>query len=90
MTVRDLTRGPRKYRAGDAAETALQDLVDAGYGYWQDSPTTPDGGRPTRVFRLGDSGDGDETPLNPGKTAVVSPSPVSPVSDNAADDWGEV
>jgi hypothetical protein len=90
VTARDLQRGPRPYRVGNAAETALQELAKAGYGTWQDSPTNTDGGRPTRAFRLGDSGDGDETPFNPRETGVVSPSPVSPVSNDTVDDWGEV
>lgn len=90
VTGRELQRGPRQYRNGNAAEAALQELVKAGLGTWQDSPTTTDGGRPTRVFRLGDSGDGDETPFNARKTGVVSPSPVSPVENSTDDDWGEI
>jgi hypothetical protein len=91
VTARELQQGPRQYRGSiDAAETALQELVKAGSGTWQDLPTTDKGGRPGRIFRLGNSGNGYTTPMNPeqkrGSVAVASV--ASPETQN--DDWGEV
>ncbi len=77
-TVRDLQRGPRQYRAGDAAEAALADLVKRGFGYWVSAPPGKTGGQPARVFRLATLATGDRTPINPRNNEVVSPSPVSP------------
>ncbi len=74
VTVRQLTRGPREYRdAPDPtakAEKALGELVAAGVAVWIHNDHDPKGGRPTDRVRLvsrrGDSGDGDETPVNAG------------------------
>ncbi|MHC5012803.1 MAG: DUF3987 domain-containing protein, partial [Planctomycetota bacterium] len=53
VTARDLARGPRAYRGSDAAaEQALQNLVDAGWGAWEEVPPSKRGGRPTRRFVL--------------------------------------
>ncbi len=53
VTGRDLARGPRAYRGAEAeAERALQDLVAAGWGMWEDVPASKQGGRPTRRFVL--------------------------------------
>ncbi|MCI0629271.1 MAG: DUF3987 domain-containing protein [Phycisphaerales bacterium] len=53
VTVRDVTRGPRRFRgkAGDAF-AALDGLVKQGRGTWQEQPPTASGGQPTRVFAL--------------------------------------
>ncbi|MCK6486689.1 MAG: DUF3987 domain-containing protein [Phycisphaerae bacterium] len=69
VTVRDLTRGPREYRRDpERAANALGELVEAGIGRWEGDPPGPKGGRPTDRFQLlsrgGDTGDGDETPVN--------------------------
>lgn len=91
VTVRDLSRGPRPYRGdSEAAEVALQGLVDAKLGKWTQERPSDSGGRPTRFFELIDAGDetpesntvtggdGDETPRNAQKTEVLALSPVSP------------
>jgi hypothetical protein len=53
VTARQLQMGNRRYRDSvEAAEQALQELVQAGLGKWADAPPTDKGGRPTRVFRL--------------------------------------
>ena len=52
VAVRDVIAGVRSIRDANAAERALQRLVDAGRGMWIDKPTTDDGGRPTRLFVL--------------------------------------
>jgi hypothetical protein len=56
VTVRDVTRGPRRFRgkAGDAF-AALDGLAKQGRGTWQEQPPTAGaggGGHPTRVFML--------------------------------------
>lgn len=61
VTERDLARGPRRYREPGSATQALEDLVTAGVGRWEDQEPGPRGGRPGRVFVLGDTGDGDTT-----------------------------
>lgn len=53
VTVRDLARGPRRYRGDiEAAEQALQDLVQAGYGHWHHDDHDGAPGRPVRRFVL--------------------------------------
>ena len=52
VTARQLRQNVRAYRAGDDAERALQALVSAGFGEWVTSEPTPEGGRPTSIFRL--------------------------------------
>jgi hypothetical protein len=91
VSARDLQQGPRQYRGShDAAEAALQELVNAGYGTWQPTPTTPQGGRPARVFGLGNSGNGYTTPANPeeNRGSVAVASVASP--ETQVDEWGEV
>jgi hypothetical protein len=84
ITVRELQRGPRRFRGdADEARAALDGLVKAGFGTW-DRPAPGDGGgRPADVFRLrsdgGDTGDGDKTLDSSSQARVVSPSPLSPV-----------
>lgn len=52
VAVRDVIAGVRSIADADAAEEALQRLVDAGRGQWIDKPTTERGGRPARLFKL--------------------------------------
>jgi hypothetical protein len=52
-TVRDLERGPRKYRKPGAAQAALERLARAGHGRW-DHEATKAAGAPARRFRLYD------------------------------------
>jgi hypothetical protein len=52
VAVRDVIAGVRSIRDADAAEEALQRLVDAGRGGWIARETTDAGGRPTRLFVL--------------------------------------
>jgi hypothetical protein len=99
VTVRDLTRGPREYRGDtEAAGEALRGLVAAGVGRFDHDGQGPGGGRPTDRFRLlsrpGDTGDGDETPVNAGSrvgfVAVAAPSTAKAAEpDDPGDDWGE-
>jgi hypothetical protein len=64
-TPRDVQRGCSWLRHPGAAEAALQALVDAGHGVWQDVPATETGGRPTRVFVLTGAGAGEQTSTKP-------------------------
>jgi hypothetical protein len=52
VAVRDVIAGCRWIEDADAAERALQRLVDAGRGRWTTRPTTGKGGRPARLFVL--------------------------------------
>jgi len=87
VSVRDLGRGPRKYRNNaDAAFAALDDLVKRDRGRWAEKPVGPQGGRPAWRFELFSHNDGDETALNAGEDEVASPSP--PDSDDYDDACG--
>jgi len=61
ITVRDLQRGSRAHSTSEAAEAALEDLVQSGFGLWEHVPASDKGGRPTRLFALVDSADVDKT-----------------------------
>lgn len=95
VTVRELSRGPRQYRSSQVAEAMLQSLVAKGYGRWKEGPALPQGGRPTRLFKLIDptisSGDGDETHINPEKMAsfVTVAGNVDPIPAPKADHLGD-
>ena len=104
MTARDLMRSSRQYLTAADATAALDDLAKAGIGQWEDSGTTPQGGRPTRQLTLVDTVDTDRTPLKPGEDrGCVNVNSVSgaenadrasdPPVEAAADgshDWGAV
>lgn len=65
---RDLMRSnPQKYPTAAAAELALDGLVSAGYGRWEDDPPRAGGGRPGRAFvsRLTPSPDTRQNPTKP-------------------------
>src|SRR5262249_34264718 len=66
VTARDLQRSNRrKYPTAGPAEKALNALVRAGLGRWEESPSAGDGGRPSRSFVLRPTADKtDETPQN--------------------------
>lgn len=53
ITPRELRQYHRRFRdSGDAAEGALQQLVNAGVGTWEQVTPGSSGGRPTRLFVL--------------------------------------
>ena len=52
VTARETQQGCRWLKGAGAAELALGGLVKDCCGSWQDAPTSPNGGRPTRVFVL--------------------------------------
>lgn len=103
VTPRDVQHGGRWLREPGAAETALDKLIKAGWGVWQNSPTTAKGGRPARRFVLSTPSTVYETPMNTDENGgfvdvdtVDSPERDSVGATNgelpAASDeeWGEV
>lgn len=62
ISTRDLSRSSRRYGRSEDAEAALEVLAKAKKGYWRPVPPGPQGGKPTRVLRLVDSADVDNTP----------------------------
>ena len=54
-TARDLQRNLSKYGTSDLANEALEGLVKARYGRWEQVRPGPKGGQPTRVFLLTDA-----------------------------------
>lgn len=65
ITPRELQAGERSFRddAG-AAEKALDDLVKAGFGLWEERSPSPQGGRASRVFWLFQSVSSQHNPEN--------------------------
>ena len=60
VTVRDLCRGPRKYKDNsNRAERALNELVRVGLGRWDHPAHNQNPGPKKRTFVLNDTGDGD-------------------------------
>jgi len=92
-TVRDLTRGPREYRGdSERAAKALGELVAMGVGRWEVDGHGAKGGRSADRFwlvsRRGDTGDGDETPVNAGnRVGSVTVATVAKPTD-AGNGWG--
>jgi len=52
VTVREIQRTSWRHRTAGEAEAALDDLVKAGVGRWEQQGPNARGGRPTRIFRL--------------------------------------
>jgi Protein of unknown function (DUF3987) len=67
-TPREVQQGCRWLKAPGAAEKALEELVKAGRGTWQDVPTTTKGGRPARKFVQSTPSTVYETPETAGET----------------------
>ena len=63
ITPRELMQGSRQYReSAEAASSALQDLVDIGWGKWENVQDSINGGRPSKVFVLNNETGGNKTP----------------------------
>ena len=89
VTARDLQQAKREIKNAGAAEEALDGLVKAGIGCWEDVPTTAKGGRPTRRFRLPTASTVYGTPTNAGKNeGCVDVDTVDDRDDG--DGWEEV
>jgi hypothetical protein len=76
---RDVIAGLRSIRDANAAEKALQRLVDAGRGRWESKPPTEQGGRPGRLFVL----TAEPASAQPTKTAVKTGSADADASRRA-------
>ena len=88
MTVRDLKRGPRQYRSGNAAQEALDELVADGLAAW-DHTSTGQPGQPAKRVRLmgGDTGDGDvNRPGGPVNGNTVTVAGVTTLTEHI-DEW---
>lgn len=68
ITARNLVAGRRKIKTTGEAEQRLDALANAGFGTWENTPTTNKGGRPSRKFVLS-SVSVSETPSKPDETA---------------------
>jgi hypothetical protein len=104
VSVRDLQQGRRDIATAEAAEAALNDLATAGLGSWEAIPTTPHGGRPSRVFQLTANVYVYETPEKPdgngGSVDVDNDVGTETASDTCSsnaqgatdesDDWGAI
>ena len=94
VTARAVQQGRRQCPTSADAEAALDDLRKAGYGDWHDIPSTPKGGRPSRVFRLSTL----STSTQPHETGhaegfvdvdtVDAPETQPPIQPNG--EWGEI
>lgn len=102
ITPRQLRQSMRRFKdSTEAAEQALDGLVQAGAGFWESVNPGPRGGRPTRVFCLPTASTVYETPTKPGKEtgfvdvdtgdeAQVNRKLDEVVEPDDTDDWGEV
>jgi hypothetical protein len=95
VTVREVQQGCRWLKEPGTAEAALDELVRAGRGIWQDVPTTAKGGRPARVFVLSTASTVYETPKNSEEDggsvdvdSVDAPENDSPASEGPASMFG--
>ena len=56
-------RSSRRFQgSAEVAQSALQELVDIGWGRWEHVQAGADGGRPSKVFVLNEKGSDDKTP----------------------------
>jgi hypothetical protein len=62
VTARNLMRSSRKFKVTEIANSALQELVDMGWGRWEHIKAGADGGRPSKVFVLNEKSSDDKTP----------------------------
>lgn len=71
VTVRDLTHGLRAYRSKPGLATVHLDGLEAeGLGAWVEPEPGPEGGRPARLFRLGEAEPVTKTPAGGVETGV--------------------
>jgi len=87
VTARDLMRSSRRFKTTSEAESALNELVNAGAGQWKHHEPGSKGGKPTTRFTLVDTVDVDNTPAGaPVKGGIVNVDTV----DTTDGDWGEL
>ncbi len=62
ITVRQLMQAARQYRdSAEMAKSALTELVDIGWGRWEQVQAGLDGGRPSSIFVLIEDNGGNKT-----------------------------
>jgi hypothetical protein len=91
MTIREVQQGHRQYRTSSDAEAALDELVKAGYGTWEPTPSGKRG-RPTRRFVLPTASTVYGNALNLGEdNNTVDVDGVDALETHPADEeWGEL
>ena len=102
ITTRELQQGIRQFESSQEAESALNELVKAGYGHWETVATTTKGGRPARRFKLASVSTVYETHAKPEENASSvdvdnnvdqkqseKPSSTESTSENGQE-WGEI
>jgi hypothetical protein len=97
VTARDLMRSSRKYPTAAGAEGALDDLVKAGIGSWQEDDHGGGRGRPVRRFVLSDvdtnTADAEENRISVNVNAVNGDQVNDLLAEAGADDsddWGAI
>ena len=86
VTAREIQQGHRQYRTAAEAEAALEELVKAGCGVWQPTPSGRRG-QPTRRFVLSAVYGNGAKPQRNRNTVDVDSVDAPNESD---DDWGEL
>jgi hypothetical protein len=83
LTAKELQRANgAKFPSGDHAAVALDELVAAGLGEWEERPPGPRGGRPSRALRLKPYPTTDETD----ETPDAADPPGAPPADETPDE----
>ena len=78
VTPRDIQQNLQRFKSDvSAAETALDELVEAGYGRWEHPTPSAKGGRPSKIFRLNPSPTPTKPSTKPTKPLTESPKPGS-------------
>lgn len=70
MTPREVCRSSKMFKTAAEAESALADLVEAGFGQWEQAPPGRQGGRPSKRFVLASADDGDAAQSSDAATDV--------------------
>lgn len=90
VTPRDLVRGPTRFRGDyEAAEAALNSLVEGGLGSWIEPESTKGGGRPSKRFQLCDAATCDETPSHDSATGGFVAVATVAAPENTSDGPGD-
>jgi hypothetical protein len=90
VMAREVQQGPRQYRPAGKAEAALDELAKAGCGNWQDVPAGPQGGRPTRIFRLSATATATQPARTQDSGSFVAVASIDTLKSPPCDDLDEV
>jgi hypothetical protein len=89
-TAREVQQGCREYSTAQEAEEALEELSKAGCGNWHKVPSGPEGGRPTRVFRLSNTSTSTQPAKTRGSEGFVDVDNTGGPKTTPGEDCGEV